>query len=394
MVEKLIAIKNKEMKLVIGLMSGTSADGVDVAVVRINGSGKDTKLNIIGWRTFPFRADIKDLILKNSHPKTAQLDEICRLNFLIAKIYVDSIFKTLEELKIDISEVDLIGTHGQTIQHLPKEVEFYGHRIRATLQIGEPSVIAKLTGIVTVGNFRYGDIALGGEGAPLVPYFDYIIFSSDEANRCLLNIGGIANFTVIKKGGDVEEIMAFDTGPGNMVINSLTRKFFNYEFDRDGKIAFEGRVSDKLLMKMAEHPYIFKQPPKSTGREEFGAEFVEWIMDEAGKLSLKPEDIIATASEFTAYAVYKNYELFVRPKIKADEVIVSGGGAYNKFILNSLRKYFNIPVRLSDEFGIPVDAKEAICFAVLANETIAGNPTNVKSVTGARERTILGSVYV
>ncbi len=393
MLEKLLELRRKEKKIIVGLMSGTSADGVDVAVVEVKGNGKDTKIRTIGWRTFPFENDLKWLILKNSQPGTSRVDEICRLNFLIAQIYADSIFKTLEELNLKPSEVDLIGSHGQTIHHLPDVVEMFGYKVKSTLQIGEPGVIAKLTGIPTVGNFRVGDVALGGEGAPLVPYFDYLIFGSDEINRLVLNIGGIANFTVLKRNCDVEEVIAFDTGPGNMVVDALVKIFFRKDYDEDGRIARSGTVSEELLSKMSQHPFITKKPPKSTGREEFGSAFVEKVLKWSEEISLDPEDIIATASEFTVYAIYKNYELFLKPTIEVEEIIVSGGGARNKFMINALERYFNVPVKLSDEFGIPSDAKEAICFAVLANETISGNPANIKSVTGAAKRTILGGVY-
>lgn len=393
MIEKLLKLKEKNPKLIIGLMSGTSADGVDVAVVRVFNSGTDTKVETVGWKTFEFEEGLKKMILKNSQPETSRVDEICRLNFLLAQIYVDSIFKTLDEFGIKPSEVDLIGSHGQTIQHLPGEVEMFGYKVKATLQIGDPGVIAKLSGIPTVGNFRVGDVALGGEGAPLVPYFDYLVFRSNKLNRLVLNIGGIANFTILKKNCDVEDVFAFDTGPGNMVVDSLVKLFFNKEFDEDGKIAEKGKVSNDLLQKMAQHPFIAKKPPKSTGREEFGSNFVAQILKWAEELSLTPEDIVSTATEFTVYAIYKNYENFVKPDVEIDEVIVSGGGARNKFMVKALERYFNVPVKLTDEFGISSDAKEAICFAVLANETISGNPANIKSVTGAKDRTILGGIY-
>ncbi len=393
MIEKLLKLKEKNPKIIIGLMSGTSADGVDVAVVKVYNSGTKTRVETIGWRTFAFDENLKKMILRNSQPETSRVDEICRLNFLLAQIYVDSIFKTLDELGIEPSEVDLIGSHGQTIQHLPNEVEMFGYKIKATLQIGDPGVMAKLSGIPTIGNFRVGDVALGGEGAPLVPYFDYLVFKSDKLNRLVLNIGGIANFTILRKNCELEDVFAFDTGPGNMVVDSLMKLFFGKEFDEDGGIAEKGKVSDDLLKKMSQHPFINKKPPKSTGREEFGSNFVNQILKWSEELSLSPEDIIATATEFTVYAIYKNYENFVKPDVEVDEIIVSGGGARNKFMLRALEKYFNVPVKLTDEFGISSDAKEAICFAVLANETVSGNPSNIKSVTGARERTILGGIY-
>jgi anhydro-N-acetylmuramic acid kinase len=393
MIEKLLKLKEKNPKIIVGLMSGTSADGVDVAVVKVYNSGTKTKVETLGWKTFAFDEGLKKMILRNSQPETSKVDEICRLNFLLAQIYVDSIFKTLDELGIKPSEVDLIGSHGQTIQHLPNEVEIFGYKVKATLQIGDPGVIAKLSGIPTVGNFRVGDVALGGEGAPLVPYFDYLVFRSNKLNRLVLNIGGIANFTILKKNCDVEDVFAFDTGPGNMVVDSLMKLFFDREFDENGEIAQKGKVSDDLLQKMAQHPFINKKPPKSTGREEFGSNFVNQILKWSEELSLNPEDIIATATEFTVYAIYKNYENFVKPNVEVDEIIVSGGGARNKFMMWALERYFNVPVKFTDEFGISSDAKEAICFAVLANETISGNPSNIKSVTGARERTVLGGIY-
>ncbi|CUS94984.1 anhydro-N-acetylmuramic acid kinase [Candidatus Kryptonium thompsonii] len=276
---------------------------------------------------------------------------------------------------------------------MPGEVEISGYKVKGTLQIGDPGVIAKLTGIPTVGNFRVGDMALCGEGAPLVPYFDYIIFTSDSLNRLVLNIGGIANFTVLKKGCDVEDVIAFDTGPGNMVIDALVKIFFNQDYDEDGKIAQSGKVSEDLLGKMMEHPFITKKPPKSTGREEFGSAFVNQILKWGKELSLPAEDIVATATEFTVYAIFENYKTFIKPYTQIDEIIVSGGGAKNKFMIKSLEKYFQVPVRLTDEFGISSEAKEAICFAVFANEAVAGNPVNITSVTGANKRTILGGIY-
>ncbi len=393
MIERLIKLREKNPKLIVGLMSGTSADGVDVAVVEVLNSGRQTRVKTIGWKTFPFNEELKKLILKNSQPETSKVDEICRLNFLIAQVYADSILKTLDEFSIKVSDIDLIGSHGQTIQHLPNEVEMFGYKVKATLQIGDPGVIAKLTGIPTVGNFRVGDVALNGEGAPLVPYFDYIIFTSDSLNRLVLNIGGIANFTILKKNCDVEDVIAFDTGPGNMVVDALVKIFFNRDYDENGRIAQSGKVSEDLLGKMMEHPFIRKRPPKSTGREEFGSIFVNQILKWGKELSLSPEDIVATATEFTVCAVYENYKTFIKPHTQVDEIIVSGGGVHNKFMIRSLERYFQVPVRVSDEFGISSEAKEAICFAVFANETVAGNPVNITSVTGAKKRTILGGIY-
>jgi anhydro-N-acetylmuramic acid kinase len=235
------------------------------------------------------------------------------------------------------------------------------------------------------------DLAVGGQGAPLVPYFDWLVFRSKTKNRLLLNIGGIANLTVLPRNCKPEDVIAFDTGPGNMVVDSLMHEFYGRRFDSDGKTASSGTVLVDVFSKMIRHPYLKSGPPKSTGREEFGKDFIHTYLERAR--GYDREDLIATASQFTAYAVYDGYKRFVRRRMHADEVIVSGGGARNRFFVEELQRYFSTtPVRLIDEFGMFGDAKEAICFAILANEAIAGNPTNLPSVTGASKRVVLGKI--
>jgi len=266
-----------------------------------------------------------------------------------------------------------------------------GRTVRATLQIGDPSVLATLTGITTVGDFRVADMAVGGQGAPLVPYVDWMLFRSSRRNRLMLNIGGIANITVLPRGCTADQVIAFDTGPGNMVVDSLMHEFYGKPFDTDGKTAASGAVSLDLFRWMARHPYLKARPPKSTGREEFGQEFVESLMLH-GK-GYDREDVVATASQFTAFAVHDAYKRFVRRKMVTDEVIVSGGGARNRFFLDELQRYFpGAHVCTVEEFGFSSDAKEALCFALLANETLARRPTNLPSVTGARKHVVLGKV--
>jgi anhydro-N-acetylmuramic acid kinase len=267
----------------------------------------------------------------------------------------------------------------------------FGRTIRATLQIGDPSAIAALTGITTVGDFRVADMAVGGQGAPLVPYFDWLVFRSKKMNRLLLNIGGIANITVLPRGCRVEEVAAFDTGPGNMVVDSLMHEFYGKAYDRNGRIASSGAVSLELFDRLVRHPYLRRRPPKSTGREEFGGEYMRDVL-RSGK-NYDREDVIATVSQFTAYAVHDGYRRFVEKKMEADEVIVSGGGARNRFFLEELQRYFSrARVRRVDEFGVSADAKEAVCFAILANEAVAGNAANIPAVTGARRRVVLGKI--
>jgi len=392
-VQHLIDLYNKEKKKVVGLMSGTSLDGIDAALIKILNNGSDTEIELINFITVPYPNEVSDHLLKISSPGKGTVDEICRMNFLTAEYYVDTIFKLCVQSGIKISELDLIGSHGQTVQHLPEAEKIFGKNIQSTLQLGEPSVISKKTGVVTVGNFRSGDLAVGGQGAPLVPYFDFLLFRSEKLNRVLLNIGGIANITVLPKKISSDRVLAFDTGPGNMVINLLMKKLFNREYDKDGEVANRGKISTELLKSLKQFFYFRKSAPKSTGREDFGEIFVEAIISKSEKLNLTLEDVITTATELTANTIAGAMGFTSLPINQVDQLIVSGGGAFNKFLMKSLtEKYCNSEVMFSNKFGIPVDAKEAICFAVLANETIHGNPTNLPSVTGAKRGTVLGSI--
>src|SRR5690606_30174288 len=271
----LFKLSQKNKKLIIGLMSGTSLDGVDAVLLEVRGNFTSTKIKQLGFITFPFPKGLKERLLDNSSLNSGNVTDICRLNFLVSHIYVDAVKNLCKKTKISIDKIDLIGTHGQTIHHLPAKENFYGYKFASTLQIGDLSVISNLTGIPTIGDFRSADVALGGQGAPLVPYFDYIMFHSYKKNRALLNIGGISNFTILNKNGNAEDVLAFDTGPGNMMIDILTKKYFNYDYDKNGAIAFKGSVNEKLFNLMIEHDnFIEIKPPKSTGREYYGKEFI------------------------------------------------------------------------------------------------------------------------
>jgi anhydro-N-acetylmuramic acid kinase len=378
--------------IVAGLMSGTSMDGIDAVLVKVQGNGLKTRFEQLAYAEFAFPTGLRSLLLKNSAPATSRVDDIARLNFLLAELYADAVVKLARRAGIAMRKIHLIGSHGQTIQHLPRPRKMFGKTIRATFQIGDPSVLAAITGIPTVGDFRVADMAAGGQGAPLVPYFDWLLFRSTKRNRLLLNIGGIANVTVLPKNSSPEDVTAFDTGPGNMVVDSLMHEFYGKPFDQNGKTASRGSVSLELFGRMVKHPYLRLRPPKSTGREEFGKEYVNDLLRMA-----KPydrEDIVATVSQFTAFGVYDGYKRFVQKKLRVvDELIVSGGGARNRFFLDELRRYFSgAKVRLIDEFGVSGDAKEALCFAILANEAIAGNPANLPAVTGADRRVVLGKI--
>jgi anhydro-N-acetylmuramic acid kinase len=381
----------KKRKIVVGLMSGTSLDGIDAVLVRIRGSGPETHFKQLAFVERRFPPGLRKHLLQNSVPETSRVDEIAQLNVLLAELYADAVSAVARKAGLRLGRIDLIGSHGQTIHHLPKPRRMYGKTVRATLQIGDPSVLATITGIVTVGDFRLADMAVGGQGAPLVPYFDWLIFRSSRVNRLLLNIGGIANITAIPRNCSAESVIAFDTGPGNMVVDSLMHEFYGKPYDHSGRTAARGAVSLDLFDRMARHPYLRTGPPKSTGREEFGQDFVQQLLRH-GK-GYDREDIVATASQFTAYAVYDAYRRFVAKKMSADEIIVSGGGAKNRFFLDELGRYFSgAVIRHIGDFGISADSKEAVCFAVLANETLAGRPANLPSVTGARKRVVLGKI--
>jgi anhydro-N-acetylmuramic acid kinase len=372
-------------------MSGTSLDGIDAALVRVSGSGVRTRFEQLAYAEYPFPRGLRRMLLKNSLPESSRVDDIARLNFLLAELYADAVKKLVRRARIPLSEISLIGSHGQTIHHLPRPQSLFGRKIRATLQIGDPSVIAILTGITTVGDFRVADVAAGGQGAPLVPYFDWLVFRSRTLNRLLLNLGGIANATVLPKNCSPEGVFAFDTGPGNMVVDSLMHEFYGKSFDQGGRTAASGVVSLDLFRRMVRHPYLRVRPPKSTGREEFGHEYVQRLLRSAREYDR--EDIIATASQFTAFAVFDGYRRFVEKSMRVDEVIVSGGGAKNRFFVDELQRYFaGAKIRKADEFGVTADAKEAVCFAILANETAAGNPANLPAVTGASKRVVLGKM--
>ena len=390
--KKLFELSNKDVKYVVGLMSGTSLDGVDVALVEIKNNWIDTRINLIGFIEYPFPDGLKSLILRNSQKETSNVEDISQLNFLIPQIYYEAIETLCNQIDFDIDKIDLVGTHGQTIHHLPNSKEYLGHQVSSTLQIGDPSVLAKLTGKITVGDFRPSDVALGGQGAPLVPYFDFLLFHSNKKNRGLLNIGGISNITILNKEKGQNNVLAFDTGPGNMLIDILMKRFYDKEFDDNGAIASSGKLNEDLLIALiTKDNFIEAEPPKSTGREYYGMDFILPIFDEFKNIA--NEDWLHTITKFTAYSVFRNYEKFIEEETKLDELFISGGGAKNKFLYESLAHYFrNIEVKVIDEIGVSSDAKEAICFAVLANETISGNPSNIPRTTGASKPTILGKI--
>ncbi|GAX61901.1 anhydro-N-acetylmuramic acid kinase [Candidatus Scalindua japonica] len=394
-IENLIRLREKESRKVIGLMSGTSCDGIDACLVKITGNGMSTEVDIIGFETFPYNDEIRKLIFKTSCKETGTVDKICQLNFTLGKLFADAVTQIAEKMSIPLSEIDIIGSHGQTIYHISSLKEQNDKEVRSTLQIGEASVIAQETGVTTVADFRTRDIAADGGGAPLVPYSDFILFGRDGIGRVIQNIGGISNVTILYAGGNIEEIIAFDNGPGNMIIDRFAEIITDgrLKYDKNGELASKGRLNQDLLDRLCTHPYLSKPPPKTTGREDFGIQFSDDLFKRLKQDNMDIHNAIATVTAFTAKTISDSYRKFIHPSHKISEIIISGGGVHNPVLLQFLENYLgNVSIKKIDDLGIPSDAKEAVAFAILANETICGNPGNVPSVTGAKESVVLGKI--
>jgi anhydro-N-acetylmuramic acid kinase len=385
----LLDLSAKKRLRVAGLMSGTSADGVDVAIVDID--SRSTRL--VAFATFPYSAAIRKAIFSLFDPATSTVDKICYYNFVLGHIFADAVIKLCGSSGISLKTIDLIGSHGQTIYHNPSGGRYAKRIVRSTLQIGEPAVIAQRTGIVTVADFRPADMAVGGQGAPLVPFTDYILFADKRITRAVQNIGGIANVSYLPASSTPAGIVAFDTGPGNMIIDGLMNLISGGKksYDRNGAFAARGAVNQAMLSKMLMHPYFRRRPPKTTGREEFGLSYSRDIYKNAVAGHICNEDIVATATAFTAVTIADAYRRFL-PKIPA-QVILCGGGAKNKTLIKMLREQLEkTKILTTGDFGIDPDAKEAVSFAILAWAAVKGIPGSVPAATGGQRPVILGKI--
>ena len=393
--------------IVAGVMSGTSADGINVALVRLTERGQECpRYTLLAHDEYPFPAPVRRVILGMMNAELARVADLARLNFLLGELYADAVAKTAYKHRV---KLDLVGCHGQTLYHQGAAERFLGRKLAATWQTGEGAVIAARLGVPVISDFRPADMATGGKGAPLVPFLDYRLYRDSHIGCIAQNIGGIANLTAIPAGASLGQVIAFDTGPGNMVIDAAMEELFRKRYDRDGKIAASGRVLDHAVAQLTRAPFFRQKPPRTAGREEFGREYVGRFLQlcrGAGKA-----DVVATATALTAHTIADAVERFVLPRFAiardttplaatrrkppACQMIVSGGGAKNPTLMAMLRNEIaplEIELRFSDEFGLPAEAKEAVAFALLAHETWHRRPSNVPSATGAKRAAILGKI--
>ena len=383
------ALSQQSARLVAGIMSGTSLDGVDVAIARLIGHGASMEVTQVGFVTTPYRVSLRALLMEAATSEAFSVTQLSQLNVRVALAYARCVRKAMKAT--GVNALDLVGSHGQTIRHVPVAVPCAGRAVASTLQIGDPSVLANLLRVPVVGDFRMADMALGGQGAPLVPYFDYVTLRDVAQTRGLLNVGGIANLTVLPAGCAIEDVYGFDAGCGNMVLDALAERLLDAPYDPGGQTAAQGQPSERVLGEMLRDPFLARRPPRSTGRTWYGPAYVERFL--AACSGHSTADILATATALTARSVQHSYHTFVQPLHPFDVLIVSGGGRHNRTLMRMLQACF-APVRViaSDAMGVDSDAKEALCFAVLAHEAMDGICASMPGATGAHRPTILGKI--
>ncbi|MGC2368008.1 MAG: anhydro-N-acetylmuramic acid kinase [Candidatus Sulfotelmatobacter sp.] len=392
----------EQSMIVAGVMSGTSADGINVALIHINELRRSRKTNtrlqasfqLIGHAEYAYPKKVRAAVLAAMNATRATVADLARLNFLLGELYADAVLATQRQLQV---KADLIGCHGQTLYHQSEPARFLGRKLNATWQTGEPAIIAARVGAPVISDFRPADLAAGGKGAPLVPFLDYLLFHDAHTGRIVQNIGGIANLTAIPAGATPRDVIAFDTGPGNMVIDAVTDHIFHQPLDRGGRIAASGKVQDKVIDKMLQSDFFRKLPPKTAGREEFGREFFREFLRACGRCP--KQDIVATATALTAKSIADAVQRYATQspirRHRFHEMILSGGGAKNSTLVSMLISELTslgLRLRFSDEFGLPSAAKEAVAFAILAHETWHRRASNVPSATGAKRPAILGKI--
>lgn len=379
---------------VAGMMSGTSADGIDVALVRIAAGAGAPKIKLLAHYAAGYPPELRKKVLAAMNAQETSTAELARLNWRLGMAYSEAVRDALKKYPV---KLDLIGCHGQTVYHQATAASYAGRRVACTWQLGEPSLIARAAGVPVVSNFRPADMAAGGQGAPLVPLLDYAMFAHQKRARVLQNIGGIGNLTAIAAEAEPKDLIAFDTGPGNMVMDALMQQLFKKNYDRGGRIAARGRVLRGVVSAALRAAYFKKGPPKSAGREEFGAQYAADFLEDCRRAGGGPEDAVATATALTAESIAFAYDRYVQPRVKGAPVdfIVSGGGSRNNTLMSMLGELLSrrgCNMLSSDAAGVPSQAKEAVAFALLAWQTWRGLPGNISAATGAEESVILGEI--
>jgi anhydro-N-acetylmuramic acid kinase len=410
--------------LVLGLMSGTSADGIDIALTKISGAPPTHNAKLLNHTSVDFPPQVRNEILRIAEQSPVSAGDLSQLNFRLGEIYADAALTACKRFGVSPNKIAILGNHGQTIFHQGQPVQYLGRPTASTLQIGDGSVIAARTGITTISDFRPADIALGGQGAPLVPYADYLLYRHPKLGRVSLNLGGIANITVLPAGCKPFQVFAFDTGPANILIDALVQHFTRgrRRFDKDAKLAQSGRAAPALVDELMHDPYLAQKPPKSTGREYYGTAYVKQLLAAGRHHHIRPADLVRAVTVFTALSIIDALHRFVLPSNKIDQLIVSGGGAKNPLIMAQLEAVLarhshvgappaaprarklpasnklngfssgSIQIVPSDELGVPTAAKEAFAFALMAYETFHRRPSNLPSATGASGPAILGKI--
>ena len=374
--------------LAVGLMSGTSLDGVDVVLCNIVGKDEDTHVQQLNFKTYEIPEYLRDKIRKCCSRELVPVELICSLNFELGQLFAESVKKLCEESSVNLDDLAFIASHGQTIFHIPKAFSDY---IPSTLQIGEAAIIANECRTTVISNFRVMDMAVGGEGAPLVPYSEYVLYADENQAVALQNIGGIGNVTFLPKKGDFTKVIAFDTGPGNMMIDAAVQKLYGKKFDKNGEYASKGKLIPQLAEELKKHPYFALDIPKTTGREMFGEHYTYALLEKYQDYS--KNDIIFTLTWFTAYSIAYHYKKYFIHHHNLDKCIIAGGGAYNECLINLIKRELpEIEILIQEDLGYSSEAKEAIAFVILGNQTYHMRPSNVPSATGARKSVILGQI--
>ena len=374
--------------LAVGLMSGTSLDGVDTVLCEISGQDESTKVKQLYFKTYDIPESLRTKIRKCCSRELIPVDLICSLNFELGYLFADAVKSLCKDANVKLEDLSFVASHGQTIFHIPKAYDDY---VPSTLQIGEAAIIANECKTKVISNFRVMDMAVGGEGAPLVPYSETLLYSEENQAVALQNIGGIGNVTVLPKKGDTKKVIAFDTGPGNMMIDEAVRTFYGKKYDTDGYYARQGNLIPSLAAELKEHPYFNLEIPKTTGREMFGEHFTKSILEKYH--SCEPNDLIHTFTWFTAYSIAYHYKKYLISEYGLKKCIIGGGGAYNSYLLELIRNEIpELTVMTQEEHGFSSEAKEALAFVILGNQTYHGSPSNVPSATGAKKSVILGQI--